>query len=245
MILNLYKKEGETPLARIERYKKDNPQFLSTKMTYAGRLDPMAEGVLIVLTDEDVHRKSEFLALTKEYEFEILWGISSDTYDILGEVVMSLSGPSDEDIENNTKSFEGQIEIPYPPYSSKTVFGKPLWSYAREDKLGEIEVPSKSMKIMNLDFLGSRFVGGEELAGDIERRIAKISGDFRQHEILSSWSALDKNTQYKISKFKASVMSGTYIRSLASRMGEKFNTRALAWSIKRTKVGDYDIQNSI
>ncbi|MEK7120642.1 MAG: hypothetical protein AAB840_00955, partial [Patescibacteria group bacterium] len=85
MILNLYKKEGETPLERIRRFTTENPEYKNKKMTYAGRLDPMAEGVLIILTDEDVHIKDNFLRLDKEYEFEVLWAVSSDTHDILGE----------------------------------------------------------------------------------------------------------------------------------------------------------------
>lgn len=248
MIINLYKKEGETPLECLERYRESNHELKDEKMTYAGRLDPMAQGVLIVLTGEDVHKKDQMLSLTKEYEFEVIWGVSSDTYDILGEVKFSKSGPTDEQIIEDVPRFKGTVEIPYPPYSSKPVGGKPLWSFAREGRLGEIEFPKRSMNIIELQFLGSENILGATLLEEVEKRIAKITGDFRQQEILFSWREgllHDNHSEYKISSFKALVSSGTYIRSLAVRLGEKYATGALAWRIKRTAVGDYKISDSL
>ena len=52
-ILKLNKKMSETPLECIQRWKKENPEYVEEKMTYAGRLDPMAEGELLVLVGEE------------------------------------------------------------------------------------------------------------------------------------------------------------------------------------------------
>src|SRR3989344_4155540 len=75
---------GETPLQALERLRveKDFPHDLA--MTYAGRLDPMAEGKLLILTGEDCKRRERYDGLDKEYVFEIAFGIESDTGDILG-----------------------------------------------------------------------------------------------------------------------------------------------------------------
>lgn len=67
------------------RFRAENPQHKETKMTYLGRLDPMAEGLLLVLSG-DTRDKNKFLDLDKTYEFEVLWGVSTDTYDVLGQV---------------------------------------------------------------------------------------------------------------------------------------------------------------
>jgi tRNA U55 pseudouridine synthase TruB len=48
-VLKLYKNVGETPLECLERFRVENSEYKDVPMTYAGRLDPMAEGVLIVL----------------------------------------------------------------------------------------------------------------------------------------------------------------------------------------------------
>ena len=83
-ILNLYKERGETPLECIERFRRANPEYKNVPMSYAGRLDPMAEGVLIILAGEANKKKSDFLSLDKEYTFDVLFGFSTDTYDVLG-----------------------------------------------------------------------------------------------------------------------------------------------------------------
>ena len=67
-VILLNKKEGETPLECINRAKEEGIIPKDEKATYAGRLDPMAEGLLIVLTGESVHKKEEYLKLSKEYK---------------------------------------------------------------------------------------------------------------------------------------------------------------------------------
>jgi len=75
-------------------------------MTYAGRLDPLAEGLLLVLTGEECKNKEKYLGLDKEYEVDVLFGFATDTYDILGKV-LSAKNYSKSEIpnENLLKSF--------------------------------------------------------------------------------------------------------------------------------------------
>ena len=73
-IINIYKKAGETPLEAINRLRSRRPEYQDVKITYAGRLDPLAEGVLILLAGDAVYEKEKYLKLDKEYEAEILFG---------------------------------------------------------------------------------------------------------------------------------------------------------------------------
>ena len=82
IILN--KEVGETPLFVLEKFKRKNKFYGNKKLTYAGRLDPMAEGKLLVLVGKNCNKKEKYLDLDKEYEFEILMDFKSDTQDILG-----------------------------------------------------------------------------------------------------------------------------------------------------------------
>jgi tRNA pseudouridine55 synthase len=84
MIFNINKPAGMTPLEALESLRASRPELAGAPMTYAGRLDPLACGVLVVLTGEDVHSKEQFLGLDKQYEAEILFGFETDSYDILG-----------------------------------------------------------------------------------------------------------------------------------------------------------------
>ncbi len=81
-----YKKLGETPLECLERARIEQNIDLSIPMTYAGRLDPMAEGLMILLAGEECKNKDKYLGFDKTYEFEVLVGFETDTYDLLGLV---------------------------------------------------------------------------------------------------------------------------------------------------------------
>ena len=68
MIHNLYKQRGETPLECLERFRCQRLPLTHEKMTYLGRLDPMAEGVLLVGSGEEdtkQKRREEFFSLDK------------------------------------------------------------------------------------------------------------------------------------------------------------------------------------
>ena len=73
-----------TPLEAIEKFKLKNPVYGGKRMGYAGRLDPMAEGVLLVLVGDENKKIGQYMGFDKEYVAEILLGFSSDSNDVLG-----------------------------------------------------------------------------------------------------------------------------------------------------------------
>jgi len=50
---------------------------------------------------------------------------------------------------------------------------------------------------------------------------------------------------YYLGRFSAHVSSGTYIRSLVNNIGNTLGCGATTLSIKRTRVGNYKIEDSI
>ncbi len=84
----LNKKRGETPLELLHswkiEYSKVNPLILTTPLSYAGRLDPMAEGKMLVLIGDECKKQSAYIKLDKEYEIEIVLDLKTDTGDVLG-----------------------------------------------------------------------------------------------------------------------------------------------------------------
>ncbi|KKR79021.1 MAG: tRNA pseudouridine synthase B [Candidatus Nomurabacteria bacterium GW2011_GWA2_40_9] len=93
-IILLNKKEGETPLSALSLFRDKHKIYKDIPMTYAGRLDPMASGLLIILAGEECKNKEKYLNLDKEYEFEILFGFQTDTYDILGKITKTHMKPT-------------------------------------------------------------------------------------------------------------------------------------------------------
>src|SRR6185436_4759837 len=131
-ILNVYKPKGLTPLAVVNQVKNKFPQYQKEKIAYAGRLDPLAHGVLLLMIGEETTKqKDNYLNLPKDYEFEVLFGVSTDTYDVLG-ILQNINCHSREggnpeiEIKKFLASKLGKQTQTYPPYSSKAVNGKPL-----------------------------------------------------------------------------------------------------------------------
>ncbi len=246
-VLNLYKEEGETPLERIERFKRTHSEYKDISMTYAGRLDPMAEGVLLVLAGNAVHEKEKYLGLKKEYEVEVLFGFETDTYDILGKLTRFVQGQTLDKtaIHESLQGYIGKFTQEYPPFSSRTIDGEPLFVKARNGSLPE-EMPKREVEIHSLEMGEMRVIKAQDLLQNISERISKVKGDFRQQEILKMWQEGLQNSanEFQIVKIKIVCSSGTYMRSLAHSVGKKLGVPALAFSIKRVKVGDFEIVDS-
>lgn len=226
-----YKKLGETPLECLERVRLEYGKPNNVPMTYAGRLDPMAEGLLIILVGEDCKDKEKYLKMDKEYELEILFGVSTDSYDTLG--LISEYRKEGFDAIDFTK-YIGKFEQEYPRYSSKIIAMKEVPD----------EMPTKEVEIFAIEQIGSRMISGQKIADTVIENVAKVTGDFRQEETIKKWRefALNTNiTKFMLIKIKVSCSSGTYMRSLAYRIGKDISIPSLAYSIKRIRINGYKI----
>lgn len=257
MIYNLYKKRGETPLECIQRFAKITPELKGQKMTYMGRLDPLAEGVLLMASGEDVKRKEEFLGLDKEYDFVALFGFVTDTYDVMGKIICveKLGNINEMNLIKIAKIYEGEREQEYPKYSSKMIASRKKFE---DDPLGQGQFkghPLKKITIHKLQFHKFEILNNKELFGRLLMDISKVNGNFRQHEILTLWKQIlfgfpspeqrEGHTKWGVGYFSAHVSSGTYIRNLVNDMGNTLGCGATTLSIKRTRVGDFKIEESL
>jgi tRNA pseudouridine(55) synthase len=250
----LDKKLGQTPLQAIDAWRLEHPEHKDVPATYAGRLDPMATGKLLVLLGEECKRQEAYRGLDKEYEIEILLDFQTDTGDVLGipTYVNAITHPSKSDVIRAVRAETGTKEVPYPAFSSKTVNGKPLFMYALEGTLDSISIPTHEEKIYAITHVGIRTIGIDGLQKKITAILShaprtnepskELGADFRQDEITSLWqsslSSLENRT-FMVLTLTVTCASGTYMRSIAQRIGEALNTQAAALSIHRTHVGKY------
>ncbi|MES2203297.1 MAG: hypothetical protein V4474_03195 [Patescibacteria group bacterium] len=249
-VLNLYKKLGETPRERLERLRQDQPHYAHEVLSYAGRLDPMAEGVLITLVGSANKRRETYLDLGKEYVLDILFGFDTDTYDILGRVMET--GDADTitrvRVQQGLNEFRGRIAQEYPPYSSKVVEGKSLFEWARGGALSSLVLPSRTVTIHHLDIEGLYKIKEADFLAYITDSVEKVQGDFRQEEIMLDWKRHLKPTgkrEFPCVTVKVECSSGTYMRSIAHGLGQELGVPALALHILRSKVGDYSVEKSL
>lgn len=272
----LEKAVGETPLQCMEAWRASQGVLADIPLTYAGRLDPMASGTLLVLVGDECKQKDQYLALDKTYEFSVLFGIGSDTHDVLGRLTTSnieqpasvkgttwLSGLEHPErrlaalqtqLEAICIDLTGNIELPYPHFSSKTVQGKPLHIWALEGRLHDIEIPTRQSTIhsLTLDSIEtkSRTKVCDEARANIDtipevtEERKQLGADFRRSDVRLDWDRIKSNeslpNEYNIAHFTCHASSGTYMRTLARLIGEQLEPPlpSLAWSIHRTAIGD-------
>ncbi len=104
------------------------------KVGHAGTLDPLATGLLIVLTGKATKRAEETQGLNKVYSGTITIGGVTESYDLETPVTeqKSYAHITAEMIQVAAQTFTGVLEQYPPKHSSVKIEGKPSYIYARE-----------------------------------------------------------------------------------------------------------------
>src|SRR5579885_137949 len=123
---------------------------------HLGTLDPMATGVLPLVTGSLTRLAQFYTASEKSYEGVIRFGFATDTYDADGQatsepgaVTLSL-----ERVRELADAFLGVIEQVPPPFSAKKIQGVPAYKLARKNKevsLQAVSVEVKKFEILTVD----------------------------------------------------------------------------------------------
>ncbi len=120
------------------------------KVGHSGTLDPLATGVLVVAVGKATKLINYLENQDKTYVAEALFGIQTDSYDILGNVLNKddLSNPTDSEIDKQLEILKGsESQIP-PIYSAIKVNGKKLYDYAKNGEM--VEILPRKIKIHSL-----------------------------------------------------------------------------------------------
>ena len=146
------KPKGPTSSRVVERIKRK----FNVKAGHTGTLDPLATGLLIVLTGKFTKNASSFLKLDKAYEVKVVLGIETDTFDSEGKVLrQSDSEVTREELERVMKEFSGDIWQTPPPYSAKKITGQKAYQLARKGI--SVEIPPKEVSIYSLELKEFQF----------------------------------------------------------------------------------------
>jgi len=155
-IIPIYKPKGMTSFEVVRRVRN---QLKLRKVGHAGTLDPLAEGLLILLTGNKTKSMSELLKLDKEYLATLKLGVTSKSDDLETELVeqVAVISFSLEQIREVLVKYTGRIEQVPPEYSAAWVDGKRAYQLARNG----VEFVLKP-KIVNISELRiESFVGSE------------------------------------------------------------------------------------
>jgi tRNA pseudouridine55 synthase len=129
---------------------------------HLGTLDPMATGVLPLVTGSLTRLAQFYTASEKTYEGTIRFGFATDTYDAEGDPATT---PQEitlrrEEVEALAARFRGVIQQTPPPFSAKKIKGVPAYKLARQQKevvLQPVQVEIKEFEILEVANDRARF----------------------------------------------------------------------------------------
>ena len=188
------------------------------KVGHCGTLDPFATGLLILVTGKECRNAMRYTKLDKVYEATFRLGQTSTTGDPEGEIMPYIASSKPQ---NDTQA----------------------------------SLISEQPDITAVKLVLAQFVG------DIKQRppafsAIKINGQ-RAYKLARSGKKVDTPERavtiyalelldyaYPLLKVRAHVSSGTYIRSLATDIGEALNTGAYCQELRRTQIADWQVSQA-
>ncbi len=230
MIININKPKDWTSNDVVRKVK----SLLNVrKVGHAGTLDPLATGVLVVLTDADTKKQAEIMSMEKEYKFTLAFPVDTATHDMEGPYLLAkeLDGPiTEERLRAVLPDYVGTFEQFVPVYSAVKLNGKPLYEYARTGRFDEIILPKRKVTVHSLDFTNYRTVSLPEFFepyGGVPENLE----DF-------------VDTTITLADFTLVCSKGTYVRSLARDISGALGLGAVVTSLVRTRVGPYKLEDA-
>lgn len=243
-----YNRLSETPYDTLVRIQQEY-QLATAKLVYTGRLDPMAQGILPLLLDEEAKQLGSYLHHDKTYTAEAVLGLATDTYDAMGLITDNKVVGLNEVAQFQAKlqALSGTtIKQQYPIYSAYRIKNKQLHWWVKQGRIDEIrdKIPVKERQIYQLDLIETQEVSLTDYAQQVCAEISLVRGEFRQQEIISQWQRIAQTNPARrlyLVKFQANVASGTYIRTLVHQCLEGLPAHAHA--ITRTKYGPWTMDH--
>ena len=212
----------------------------------------MAQGMMIYLVGDKTKESKIYMSnTTKIYEFFIVLGFSTDSNDCMGIITdtnIDYSENKYECVLTNIKSGKYMEYIQttpscsaYKARSKKTGEKHPLWMWKHLDRLDEVDIPQKTIKLHHLKIIHEDTISLEKYIDTIVLDIKNVTSFTTGNlpSIIEQWENIkEKNsdTLLKIVRCEAKVPSGTYIRFLAHTIGMDVGIPSHAYDITRTHI---------
>ena len=134
---------------------------------HLGTLDPLATGVLPLLTGRFTRLAQFYTAADKTYEGVIRLGFSTDTWDAEGEPIEAAQTVkvSLEQVSRAAQELTGDIEQQPPKFSAKKIAGVPAYKLARRDR--DVELKKVLVRVYRFEI--------HDLNGDRAHFTAEVS----------------------------------------------------------------------
>ena len=150
-ILNIDKPYGMTSMQVVRRVKRAGS---FKRVGHAGTLDPIATGVVPVCFGPATRVMEYLLDGAKRYSGEIHLGVTTDTYDAMGQVAAETdaSAITSDQVRDALAQFRGEILQVPPMYSALKRDGKRLYELARKGI--EVEREPRPVSVYGIELTG-------------------------------------------------------------------------------------------
>ena len=116
---------------------------------HAGTLDPLAEGLLLILLGKATKLSRYLMATNKSYDYKIKLGVETDSFDKDGKITKeSKVKVTEASVMETLDSLEGSFQWEVPIFSAAKVNGKKLYEYARSET--PVQLPVKEMEFKHV-----------------------------------------------------------------------------------------------
>ncbi|MBQ0111050.1 MAG: bifunctional riboflavin kinase/FAD synthetase, partial [Oscillospiraceae bacterium] len=148
-LIIINKPSGMTSFAAVATVRKLTGE---KRVGHCGTLDPLASGVLPIFIGRPCALQQYLSDGTKEYTATLKLGITTDSYDITGNILSKTAvNITKEDFLRSLKVFKGEIMQTPPMFSAKSVDGVHLYKLARAGKT--VDVKPCKINIFKLELL--------------------------------------------------------------------------------------------
>ncbi len=149
-ILVLDKPKGITSVGCLNKLKR---RFRLRKIGHAGTLDPIAQGVLVVLLGQATKLAPYLTEGRKTYRGKFSIGLETDTYDKDGKIICTYSWDhiTCDMVKSEVENWVTWKEQLIPPYAAVKHQGSPFYSLARKGE--DVPIRTKPVTIFKVEVL--------------------------------------------------------------------------------------------
>ncbi len=122
------------------------------KIGHAGTLDPLATGLMIIISGKKTKQIINYQNLDKTYTGTFMLGSTTKSYDLETPIdkIYNVNHISLKELNEAKKKFLGVINQTPPIFSAIKKNGKRMYEYARNNE--KVVIPEREIEIKNLDF---------------------------------------------------------------------------------------------
>ncbi len=196
---------------------------------HAGTLDPLATGVLVILSDEATKLSPFLTASGKRYLAWVSFGAGTPTLDAEGPV---------SETGNASRLSSASIEAALPPFLSLTEQLPPQYSAVKRSGVKSYEAARKG-ETLKLEPRPAGYKSVELLGFERSRDALTLPNLPYQPDLPPTLG------DFPTALFDVSVQAGTYIRAFARDLGAALGVPAHLAGLVRTESGRFGLEGAI